>query len=245
MALRFLIQAMSPAERMTAPLLISRRCAGVQAATGAPALPERPKKPLTGYVQFVAATIPILKQQMPGAKSSEMLVKASGLWKELDDVTKKRYNDEYAASKAKWMAASAQFEASLSTSTRDQLLSAERRARDDRREQRQRRQRRQQLTDHQKPRKPANAFMLYLQDRQPSRGDQSQKEFVVAIAKEWAAKTDAAKAPYVKRYTDAKQKYERELAVWERQMIKQGRADLVRSGSQPVIDVEEVTRARR
>ena len=69
----------------------------------------------------------------------------------------------------------ARFEASLSAQARDQLMMAERRARDERREGRERRQRKKQLAERQKPRKPANAFMLYIRDRQTTRGDRSQK----------------------------------------------------------------------
>ncbi|XP_043244774.1 transcription factor A, mitochondrial-like isoform X3 [Amphibalanus amphitrite] len=247
MALRFLIKTITPVERMTASLGFSRSCAGVKTAPPGTsgALPERPKKPASGYVQFVTDTIPRLRQQMPDAKSSEMMTKASALWKDLDMATKKRYNDAYSANKEKWLADMARFEASLSAQTRDQLMMAERKARDERRESRERRQRKRQMNERQKPRKPANAFMLYIQDRQATRGDRSQKDFIVDMAKEWANKPESERAPYVKRYTEAKEQYQKALVAWEGQMIKEGRADLVRAGSQPVIDTDEVPKSRR
>ncbi|XP_037073911.1 transcription factor A, mitochondrial-like [Pollicipes pollicipes] len=240
MALRFLINfSNKPVEKIATSLLF-RHSAGAKTSAPGVTLPQKPKMPRSGYIRFVAETMAKLKTEAPGTKSSDMVVKASKLWRELDPAERKRFNDASATERAKWHEKVAAFEAQLSQRERDQLVAERQRQRDRQRDERQRRQRRRQLTDLQRPRKPPNSFMLFYMERVPERKDMHQKEFLAEIGKRWAGMSEEDKFPYVKRFQDLKETYAKELEAWEKRMIKEGRSDLVG----PVLAEEEVTKGR-
>lgn len=59
------------------------------------------------------------------------------------------------------------------------------------------------------------------------------------ISKVWNNLTPEEKAPYKLKYEKEEKDYRKKLAEWEEEMIRQGKANLVRSESQPIPVLDE------
>merc|ERR1711937_951516 len=60
--------------------------------------PERPKRPLTGFLRFVAEK----RKSEPDVKATALLKKASEQWKAMSEVECKPYNQSYELEKARY-----------------------------------------------------------------------------------------------------------------------------------------------
>lgn len=56
-------------------------------------LPERPKKPLTGYLRYMNEVRPVVSQSVKTAKEVPVIVAAQ--WKKLDEGQKQKYNQAF------------------------------------------------------------------------------------------------------------------------------------------------------
>lgn len=54
------------------------------------------------------------------------------------------------------------------------------------------------------------------------------------LSKTWKTMTPEEKAPYAQKYQEAYKTYEKKLAEWEEEMVRQGKESLVRSRSRPI-----------
>jgi hypothetical protein len=74
--------------------------------------PNAPKRPVNGYMFYVAAQRPILKEKSPGLKPTEVTQTIGAQWKTLSDSEKKPYEKQYEEAKAEYAIALAKYEKS-------------------------------------------------------------------------------------------------------------------------------------
>ena len=86
---------------------------------------------------------------------------------------------------------------------------------------RQKSEMRQKLVALKKPKKPSNPFMQYLRDNIP-KGTKPEdfKTKVKTLAQSWKALPANQKEPYVKKYQEEKELYEKLLNKWEQKMMQ-------------------------
>jgi hypothetical protein len=65
------------------------------------------------------------------------------------------------------------------------------------------------------------------------------------ISKVWNSLTPEEKAPYKFKYEKDEKEYRKKLAEWEEEMIRQGKANLVRSESQPIPVLDESKNSKK
>ncbi|XP_030343604.1 transcription factor A, mitochondrial isoform X2 [Strigops habroptila] len=166
---------------------------------------ERPKRPLSAYFRFLVENRPVFKQKNPEMNNKELVKKLAGVWRELpasqkqvyEEATKtdwQRYGKEVAAYKAQLTPA----QAAALKEERSKLL-AKRRSLKLKRE----------LTVLGKPKKPRNAFNIF-------------------VSEKFKASEGISPTPYQQLAEDDKIRYENEMKPWEAKMVQLGREDLVR-----------------
>ncbi|XP_025103318.1 transcription factor A, mitochondrial-like [Pomacea canaliculata] len=85
-----------------------------------------------------------------------------------------------------------------------------------------------ELRDLGKPKKPPNAYMVFLRSFLPEQGGVPMKLFLKQVADHWHNIPKEGKEIYEKDAREEREKYKKELEEWEKKMIEIGREDLVR-----------------
>jgi hypothetical protein len=89
----------------------------------------------------------------------------------------------------------------------------------------------QKMRENDKPKKPATAFLRYLNDaaaKNPRQPNQTHKEHIIAVADKWNKMPEDQKKTYSDAALSERNKYKQEIAKWELKMIRLGNIDLVR-----------------
>ncbi|KAM4670099.1 transcription factor A, mitochondrial isoform 2-T2 [Amazona ochrocephala] len=167
---------------------------------------EAPKRPLTAYFRFLVENRPVFKQKNPEINGRELLRKMAGAWRELPASQKQVYEE---ASKTEWQRYGkevAAYKAQLTPAQAAALKEERRRQQAKRRSLKIKRE----LTMLGKPKKPRNAFNIF-------------------VSEMFKASEGISPMPYMQLAEDDKIRYENEIKLWEAKMIQLGREDLVRS----------------
>ena len=64
------------------------------------------------------------------------------------------------------------------------------------------------------------------------------------MSKQWAESSAGLKAEYQARAEEARKKYDQDLAAWEEDMVKKGKANLIRKKVQLSVDHEKKPRKK-
>lgn len=185
---------------------------------------ERPKRPLSAYFRFLVENRPVFKQKNPEMNNKELVKKLAGVWRELpasqkqvyEEATKtdwQRYGKEVAAYKAQLTPA----QAAALKEERSKLL-AKRRSLKLKRE----------LTVLGKPKKPRNAFNIFVSEKFKASEGISPTAKMKHLYDTWYKLSSSQKQPYQQLAEDDKIRYENEMKPWEAKMVQLGREDLVR-----------------
>lgn len=186
-------------------------------------IPERPKRSLTAYMQFVAERRPKLLANNPQKKLTEVVKQIAEEWREAHPEIKHKYEELARKDKENYEKRLLQY---MNNLTEEQQAALKEINSKDRAASKARRIKREQRKED-KPKKPPPAYFYFVIEH--AKGDNKQiRELLIKMKGEWANLTEVEKEKYNVQYAEHKKQYEKELAAWEEKMISEGKKQLVR-----------------
>lgn len=196
-------------------------------------LPEKPKRPITAWIEFANTNRPLVKKAQPSLKATEVFKVLGEMWKRVSPTEKEKYTARerrryaiYEKELDMWNASVTEDEKLLLKSAKAQVKSAK-----DSVQQiyKQKREKKALLEELGKPKRPLSVFFLFLKE---------QRERLPAGSKspslaDWAAKYKLLPTAEMERLTKMqnvqKKSYEAALEEWNRKMEKNGMSGAVLS----------------
>jgi len=176
----------------------------------APKDPNAPKKPLSGYMRFVAEKRQEFATTHPDLKITEISSKAGELWKAMIDSEKDVYNAEYRKEKEVWDVAMEKYR--KSQSFQDHLA-----AKDIHKQQVKAKEK--YPKDPNSPKKAKTAYMIFAAEQRQNimaqNPDVPQKEIMKKIGAKWSATSDTEKKPYLEKQALAKAEHIKQMEEYK------------------------------
>ncbi|EFX83491.1 hypothetical protein DAPPUDRAFT_315773 [Daphnia pulex] len=208
-------------------------------------LPERPKKPSSPYLQFCGQKFTEFSKMHPGSTFTDIAHKLAEAWKLVDIETKTKMMNEFHEKIKTHPEALQQYYSTLTDAQRVQLEAAKK----TRMESLKKIRSKFELRKSGKPTRPTGMFGVFVKDVYSKKTDHSTTYFgtghLKEISKVWNNLTPEEKAPYKFKYEKDEKEYRKKLAEWEEEMIRQGKANLVRSESQPIPVLDESKNSKK
>lgn len=151
--------------------------------------PERPKRPATAWLLFLADFRQQMKEKSAVLKPKEVMVAASTEWKATPADLKQKYDHVYKQEKVVY---EERFKEYVSSGKRDAWKS-----------------------DPERPKKPLTAYFLFLQEYRAQNSNLSIIESTKAAATAWKELPKEKRTPYEKNYAAAKVKYQKDLETYK------------------------------
>ncbi|XP_045476712.1 transcription factor A, mitochondrial [Harmonia axyridis] len=189
-------------------------------------LPEKPKKPVGPFFRFIKDHKPILLKDNPELKITDVIKKCAEDWKNSSVAIREKYDNEYKKEIEDFNKIFLDYSMRLTEEQREYLkqLSREKTA------SKKKRKLKQKLKELHKPKKPANAFFLYIMDQARTKGHTAAEE-MKSIKGSWYLLDESEKKTYYDKATQLMDKYKEDLLKWEKSMIQEGHIDVVRRKS--------------
>ncbi|CAH1246413.1 TFAM [Branchiostoma lanceolatum] len=210
--------SLSISARPTTPLLQFSRWF-VQSSSK---FPTPPKRPANAYIRYVNQKMPTVRSQNPAGPKQIVRICAS-LWKQLSDTEKQPYVNDAAVEREKYKSEYEDFKSDFTIEEWGEYQ-------DSRRQKRRKlknRRRREELQQLGKPKLPAHGYGLFVKEML-SGSSGNMAEQMKDMKGQWNNLPEAEKQKYMSEASKAKEKYEREMQVWEKKMEDEGRPELVR-----------------
>ncbi|XP_077206533.1 transcription factor A, mitochondrial [Paroedura picta] len=185
---------------------------------------NRPKQPLTAYMRFCQDQRPICKQQNPGTSIFDITKKLAHAWRELLPSDKQPYEAAAKIERQTYKEQLAKYKAQL-TPEQEKALKEEKRRRSAKRKAA---RKKRQLTVLGKPKRPRNAFNIFMSEHFQEAKGVSVTGKMKNLFEEWQKLASSKKQTYHQLAEDDKIRYENEMKLWEDHMAEIGREDLIR-----------------
>ncbi|XP_076275651.1 transcription factor A, mitochondrial-like [Rhynchophorus ferrugineus] len=194
-------------------------------------IPEKPKRPLSAYMQYLFEKRPQVKVNYPNLSNIELIKKMSEDWKNLSSDLKLNYENKAKQNKEEYDKRLLQFNNNLTPEQKTVLNQIQ----SELREEAKKRKLKREIKQHNKPKKPASAYSLFLLSYAKEQGLNIAHAMQSGKGK-WDALSEQEKEKYYKEYSEKKKMFEEELAVWEAKMIAEGREKLIRGKTLKAFD---------
>nr|KAG5697887.1 hypothetical protein BaRGS_017144 [Batillaria attramentaria] len=163
------------------------------------------------------------------------------MWRDLDleerDRLKLEARERYQAYRMEYL----KFLDGLSDQERNQYFQSLK----SKRESREIRRHRKELRKFGRPKRPPNAYLLFVRSSRLERGDAPLGQFTKGLVEYWKQMPKEEKEIYEDDAKLEREKYYRDMAEWEDQMRKIGREDLIRKRSQRRPRKKAATKAKK
>lgn len=186
-------------------------------------IPNKPKRPLTGYLKFMLEKRPIILKENPSLQNTDIVKRVAEQWKDLSLEGKAKYQEAAVQDRAKYDEEILKYNADLTPEQVEVLSHIEYEKRKDRKK----RKLRKEYIAAGKPKRPINSFGLFVQDN--ATPGKSLTEVMIDVKAKWEQLPDIEKQKYQIKFRKSLEKYEVELAKWENEMIAEGKTHLIRA----------------
>ncbi|KAM9061054.1 transcription factor A, mitochondrial [Sarcophilus harrisii] len=187
-------------------------------------LSNAPKKPLSAYIRFTMEHRPLLKEQNPDLKSTEIIKKLAEAWRELPQSKKKVYEEATKAEFEVYKEENSKYIAELNHAEKKNLKEEKRR----KRVRKEIIKKKRELTIFGKPKKPRSGYNIFISEHFKEGKGISSQETMKILNEEWKNLSPSQKQVYLQLAEDDKIRYANEIKSWEEKMIEIGREDLLR-----------------
>ncbi|XP_051838590.1 transcription factor A, mitochondrial [Antechinus flavipes] len=187
-------------------------------------LSNAPKKPLSAYIRFTVEHRPIIKEQNPDLKNTEIIKKLAEAWRELPQSKKKVYEEATKAEFKIYKEETSKYKAELDPAEKKNLKEEKRR----RRVRKEIIKKKRELTIFGKPKKPRSGYNIFISEHFKEGKGISSQETMKLLNEEWKNLSPSRKQIYIQLAEDDKIRYANEIKSWEEKMIEIGREDLLR-----------------
>ncbi|XP_055298366.1 transcription factor A, mitochondrial-like [Sitodiplosis mosellana] len=183
-------------------------------------IPERPKRPMTGYYRFLKEVRPSIKKT--GKTTREIPVVAAAQWNKLDESQKQKYIREYEQERVEYMKKKEEYEKSLTKEQKLAIKDERIRLRELKEDRANKQELRVRLKELGKPKRPSTAYILFYSD-EAAKG----KVDVKSVKAKYDALNESQKNAYKQKADAASNEYRKALQTWEKRMVAKGLADLI------------------
>jgi hypothetical protein len=180
------------------------------------------------YMLFAQQKRAELKSTSKDVPFKELVKQMAKIWKDMNPDQKKIYEESYKKSAESFRSEEQRWWQSLTALQQAAYNDAKSR----KREKREKRRHKSELKQLGKPQRPVSGFNFFIAARKDERKDMSVKEYLKYLAQTWNNMKDADKMPYQQISARDKERYDKEMVVWENKMIEMGHTDLVRKSVQ-------------
>uniref|UniRef100_A0A4X2JXC2 Transcription factor A, mitochondrial n=2 Tax=Vombatus ursinus TaxID=29139 RepID=A0A4X2JXC2_VOMUR len=187
-------------------------------------LSNAPKKPWSSYIRFSMEHRPILKEQNPDLKNTEIIKKLAEAWRELPESQKKVYKEATNAALKIYKEEALKYRSQLDPNQK-KILREESRRKKARRELI---KKKRELTIFGKPKKPRSGYNIFISEHFKEAKGTSAQQMMKILNEEWKHLSSSRKQVYLQLAEDDKIRYENEIKSWEEKMLEIGRDDLLR-----------------
>ncbi|KAH0953773.1 hypothetical protein HN011_009212 [Eciton burchellii] len=198
-------------------------------------LPPKPKKPLTSFLQYFMSIRSDLEKEYPNYAYQDIMKKASEQWAQVDPMTKqnmrKQFVEQHTIYKQKLMDYKNSITYDQKIIMETELIKKENALRKN--------QIKQKLTELGKPKRPLNAYHLFIQSKRDAKdSSMSQSTWMITMAKEWKDMSVDAKSKYVAEATKLIENYKIDMKNWEQNMIQAECPNRIKT---QITDTESIT----
>lgn len=199
--------------------------AGIKQSHPSLHIPERPKKPLTPYFRFQVKMRKKVLEMYPNLKSFEVPKIVSQEWKKLGEEEKKKMSLEYNKDKEAYLERVKQYQEQLSAEDVEHL----KKLRQEKKLKKEKRVMNKLFRETQKPKRPGNAFFLFVKEsmKNPENKDRKYMQVISDLSKVWATMEASVKEKYILQYRKDLDQYKKDIRKWEEGVIKEGKLDLL------------------
>ncbi|CAH0563315.1 unnamed protein product [Brassicogethes aeneus] len=185
-------------------------------------IPEKPKRPLTAYLRYLAEHRPVVTRENPDLKAKDIVRKCAEDWNKLHDSIKEKFAAEWKVESESYDTKLLKYNESLTPDMRDALKKATK----EQKSKKERRKLKKLYREHNKPKRPLTAYALYLTDLCKQEGKHL-RDIFAEKKQAWSTLPQQEKDKYQDMYIKEKVRFEKELAAWEKKMREDGHEDLV------------------
>jgi len=180
--------------------------------------PSMPKKPLSTYFRFLGEIRPIVTRQNPDLKVTELTKVMAQKYKELPVARKEALNEAYQIEKKKYLQ---EFEKFKITPEGKEILEKMKQDGKEKRLQRTKGQLGKLKSELGKPTRYPMAYNLFVKEVTSGIPGRVTSNIKMAADK-WKNLSEIQKSPFVKKSTELKAIYEKDLAAWEAKQAAEG-----------------------
>jgi len=180
--------------------------------------PSKPKRPLSIYFRFLGEIRPIITRQNPGMKITELGKIMAQKYKELPVARKEALNEAYQIEKKKYLQ---EFESFKITPEGKEILEKMKQDGKEKRLQKTKGKLVKLKTELGKPSRYPMAYNLFVKEEMSGIPGLVVSNIKIAADK-WKNLSEIQKSPYVKKSTELKAIYEKDLAAWEAKQASEG-----------------------
>lgn len=191
-------------------------------------LPEKPKKPVPTFLLYLQSIRPKLLEENPDIKVTEIIRRASKEWNNIDPTVKNDFKTRYSHSYQQYLENLKQYNESLTDKQREHLDELKRKSK----EKAIATNIKRKMDLFQKPKRPQNAFLLFLESkRKIDKPSMELKTWVCDATKIWKKMSTEQKENYTDQASKLMKQYKEDLFKWEQNMVNLGHPDIVRRRS--------------
>ncbi|KAG5684219.1 hypothetical protein PVAND_013457 [Polypedilum vanderplanki] len=192
-------------------------------------LPPRPKRPLTPFFRFLVDNRPKIAKENPNLKPVDLIQLCAKKYADIDSEVRNKYHEEFLKEQEVYLKKRSAYENSLSDEQKFEIANAKQEKQDKKLKS----EHKKKLRENGKPKKPASAYLRFLNDtsahhREPN---QSYRDYIISVAEKWKNLPEDKKQVYIKASLKDHDAYKQEISKWELKMIRLGNTDLVREKS--------------
>ncbi|XP_076654774.1 mitochondrial transcription factor A [Halictus rubicundus] len=199
-------------------------------------LPTKPKRPQPSFLLFLQSIRPKLMEENPDMKAMEVVRKASTDWNNMDPAVKETYKNQYSQKYEEYLENLKQYKESLTDQQKELLAEQKKKSK----EKTDAMNIKRKMDLFQKPKKPQNAFLLFLDSkRKIDNPRENLKSWVCDTTEKWKKMSNEQKERFYSESSKLMEQYKEDLIKWEQNMINLGHPDIVRRSSLQKAKVEE------
>ncbi|XP_043254502.1 transcription factor A, mitochondrial [Colletes gigas] len=188
-------------------------------------IPIKPKKPESPFLLYIRSIKPKFMGKDDTVPYKEFLPVAAKEWANLNPNEKEFFKRQYKTNYEIYVQELKEYEHSLTTEQKQLLVNQKIKEKNHKTKL----ENKQKQETFGKPKRPLNAFMLYIASRKHEKtSDITYTQWVSLLTKHWHNMTDVEKESYFIEAKQLKTKHIEDLQNWESDMLDLGHTDIVR-----------------
>ncbi|XP_052781462.1 transcription factor A, mitochondrial-like [Mya arenaria] len=188
---------------------------------------EKPKRPDNVYFQYRLKVKDEVDRLYPEKSVSEKAKIYGDMYRKLPDAEKQTLAANYALLVSKYQE---QIKAWKNSLSKEEITILEKQNQE-KAKQKKKRKIKKLLKENEKPKRPAAPFFIFYKEHLPQKGEgiDGYRQAVADASEQWKGMSESQKKVYYDQAAKLFEDYQHQMHVWETQMLKEGKHELVRA----------------